>query len=223
MGIKLFDIKWTANTAGPSPYNNERSELFLFGCKKAMEGNPCKGCFNSNTWDNSVVEYTHEPEQMAEHLLKHMPNRYLTIGGGEPTDQIDDVIQLCKALKNKNSSIHILMYTWRSLDKILCGEYGDIMKYRFEELFPYIDIIVDGEYVADERLYDEDADDGTSNSVGSGNQVVWDIKDHNKNIFTRLIKGHTMHDIAQLVINKDDQKLIYLLKENKRPQVVLTV
>ena len=46
-GLLIRDLKWSVKTAGPSPFNNERTELFLLGCKKAMSGKPCKGCFNS--------------------------------------------------------------------------------------------------------------------------------------------------------------------------------
>ena len=39
--IRLFDISWKCKTAGPSPINNERIEVFLLGCKKAAIGHPC--------------------------------------------------------------------------------------------------------------------------------------------------------------------------------------
>ena len=56
-GLRIFDIKWQVKTAGPSPNENKRIEVFLLGCDKAMQGNPCKGCFNSVTWDKSIAEF----------------------------------------------------------------------------------------------------------------------------------------------------------------------
>ena len=59
-GLRIFDIKWQVKTAGPSPNENKRIEVFLLGCDKAMQGNPCKGCFNSVTWDKSIAEFANK-------------------------------------------------------------------------------------------------------------------------------------------------------------------
>jgi pyruvate-formate lyase-activating enzyme len=111
--MKLFDVKWNVKTAGPSPFNNERTELFLLGCRKALEGNPCPECFNSPTWDDSIAQRFYTPKDIAEHLSKTAPNKYVTIGGGEPTDQIDELIELCKEIKKYG--FHTMVYTWRDL------------------------------------------------------------------------------------------------------------
>ena len=82
VGLSVFDIKLEATTAGPSPDNNKRTEVFLLGCKKAQQGNPCPGCFNSITWDTSRVEFTRDPVELAAFLNEITPNKYITIGGG---------------------------------------------------------------------------------------------------------------------------------------------
>ena len=33
-GIKIRECQWSVKTAGPSPFNNERTELFLLGTVK---------------------------------------------------------------------------------------------------------------------------------------------------------------------------------------------
>ena len=33
--LKVFDVKWTSITAGPSPDSNRRTEIFLWGCNIA--------------------------------------------------------------------------------------------------------------------------------------------------------------------------------------------
>ena len=81
-GIKVFDVKLVATTAGPSPDNNARTEVFLFGCKKALQGDGCPGCFNSIIWDASKAEWSHDPVELAAELNKTTPNKYITIGGG---------------------------------------------------------------------------------------------------------------------------------------------
>ena len=35
-GLKIFDMRTNVTTAGPSPNNNERIELFLLGCNQSF-------------------------------------------------------------------------------------------------------------------------------------------------------------------------------------------
>lgn len=210
-GIRLFDINWNCKTAGPSPANNERVEVFLLGCKKAAEGHACPGCFNSITWDASKAEFSWNPTKLADKIADYTSNRYITIGGGEPTDQIENLIPFCKRLKERG--FHILMYTWKELNTDEDGGYTlkqDIFDYDYfkdthcpTELMYYIDIVIDGEFKPEEKLYISDTYDGLYGSVGSGNQRIWDIKNNHKK-YMRDLKG------IQLDSNN---KLMYILKE----------
>ena len=213
-GLKVFDITLRSYTAGPSPDNNSRTEVFLLGCKKAMEGDGCPGCFNSTTWDISKAQWAYDPVELAAELNEIAPNKYITIGGGEPTDQIDDLIILCRELKKYD--FHILVYTWRDLCKArkeyTLPDMSDnnnkypIASFKINELLQYIDILIDGEYDATERLYKDEATDGFYGSVGSGNQKVWDVPN---------MDFRYMRDINGLKINKYNY-LIYseIKKEN---------
>ena len=194
--LKVYDIKLRSYTAGPSPDNNSRTEIFLLGCKKALEGDACPGCFNSSTWNISKAEWGYDPVELAADLNENTPNKYITIGGGEPTDQLDNLIILCRELKKYG--YHIMMYTWREMVKIRRGYCTKDMtdnnnKYpispsKFEELIKYVDIIVDGEYDPKQRLYVDEATDGFYGSVGSGNQKIWDVKEMEYR-YMRDIKG----------------------------------
>lgn len=206
-GILLRECNWSVKTAGPSPDDNKRTELFLLGCNKAMTGNPCKGCFNSTTWDNSKAEWSHDPIKMAEHINNCAPNKYITIGGGEPTDQIENVIILCKELKKYG--FHIMMYTWRDLLSTLNNplrscDVTDLIN-NFRELFKYVDIIVDGEYREELRMWDGSKEDGLLSSIGSGNQIVWDIRDK---------IGYAMKDLVALYLREIERPddLQYVIK-----------
>lgn len=209
-GILLRECNWSVKTAGPSPYDNERTELFLLGCNKAMSGNPCKGCFNSTTWNASKAEWSHDPIKMAEHINNCAPNKYITIGGGEPTDQIDNLIILTKELKKYG--FHIMMYTWRSLKPTLSInavtnsvlDEQSIFRAKLMELLKHVDIIVDGEYKEELRLWDGTKEDGLVSSVGSGNQIIWDVQ--NK-------LGYSMQDIDYLWIKPENNDLLYILKD----------
>ena len=200
-GLKIRDLRWSVKTAGPSPFNNERVELFLLGCHKAMSGNPCKGCFNSTTWDNSKALYSHDPILVAKHINQNAEHKYITIGGGEPTDQIYDLIILCKELKKYG--FHIMVYTWHSVLNIIREAYlvsenppnVVIFNYYFIELLKYVDIIVDGEFQIQKRLWDGSKEDGFLSSVGSGNQIIWDIKN-------RI--GYAMEDLCTVKLDKDN-------------------
>ena len=192
-GILLRDCKWSVKTAGPSPDNNQRTELFFLGCNKAMSGHPCPGCFNNTTWDKSKADFSYDPILMAQHINNNAPNKYITIGGGEPSDQLDNLLILCKELKKYN--FHIMIYTWKDLN----NNIND-----FQELLDYIDIIVDGEYKQEERLWDGSKEDGLLSSIGSGNQTVWNIK---KKI------GYRMRDLKALSLTANNE-LIYTLKDN---------
>ena len=179
-----------------------------------MEGDGCPGCFNSTTWDISKAQWAYDPVELAAELNEIAPNKYITIGGGEPTDQIDDLIILCRELKKYD--FHILVYTWRDLCKAR-KEYTlpdmtdnnnkyPIASFKINELLQYIDILIDGEYDATERLYKDEATDGFYGSVGSGNQKVWDVPN---------MDFRYMRDINGLKINKYNY-LIYseIKKEN---------
>ena len=224
-GLRIFDIKWRTDTAGPSPNNNERIEVFLLGCNKAMQGNPCKGCFNSITWDKSKAEYSWDPIELADMINEGCDpnNKYITIGGGEPTDQVENLIPLTKKLKEHG--FHIMMYTWRDLKHELdlifnhhmTAYYGisSIEKLDFAEkmweLIRHLDIIVDGEYKQEERLYQQELGDGMLSSIGSGNQRVWDIKAMNERAIA--ISRYAMRDLAGLYIKPDTNDLVYITKE----------
>lgn len=224
-GLRIFDIKWRTDTAGPSPNNNERIEVFLLGCNKAMKGKACKGCFNSITWDKSKAEWSWDPVEVADMINEGCDpnNKYITIGGGEPTDQIEMLIPFVKRLKEHG--FHIMMYTWRNLkhelDLVLnhhmTAYYGTLSTEKLAfarnmwELTHHLDIIVDGEYKQEERLYQQELGDGMLSSIGSGNQRVWDIKAMNEGDI--VISRYAMRDLAGLYVKPDTKDLVYITKE----------
>lgn len=208
-GLRIFDIKWRVTTAGPSPNNNERIEVFLLGCEKAMSGNPCKGCFNSITWDKSIAEFARDPIEVADMINDGCDpnNKYVTIGGGEPSDQLEYLIPFVKRLKEHG--FHIIMYTWRELRNVLnpiLRSYEVTMRARnFKEVLKYIDMVIDGEFRQDEVLWDINDSNTARNFVGSGNQIIWDVS-------SSIYYGYELKDIKSICLVKDDndeQNVIY--------------
>lgn len=213
-GLHIVQIEQDVKTAGPSPFDNKRLEIFFSGCQKAVAGISCPGCFNQITWKTDNLSYSHDPVLFAKRISEICgDNKNVTIGGGEPLDQIDNLIILCKEMKKYN--IHIVMYTWRRLKELLKPYYviGGSKEELFEhiidhkkinKLLEYVDVIIDGQYKQEERLWDGNKEDGLISSVGSGNQIVWDIK--NK-------KGYRMDSLNGLSLR--DNKLIFDIKEEK--------
>ena len=204
--LRIFSVMWETDTAGPSPEGNMRTEIFLKGCNKAMEGNPCPGCFNSDLWDLKA-QRTYTPQE-AFFNMRYAPNKYVTISGGEPTDQIDALIEFCRLLKE--DGFHIMVYTWRGLQKEILEKTD--MSYKLLELLNYIDILVDGEYVASERIYDEERGDGFLSSIGSANQIVWDVREYNKT--KDRLMGYKAGDIFGLYV-KNDGDLVYVVFDDE--------
>lgn len=198
----IFDVKWSATTAGPSPFHNERTELFLLGCEKARSGNPCKGCFNTITWQRPENASYYTPEFCAENIIKHAPNKYITIGGGEPLDQIKELITMCSILKQHG--FHILCYTWRDALKVLTGFYGEVFKQDFLNLLMLVDGFIDGEFILEKRCYRTDINDGLFNSIGSTNQhlIVKDKVDKNK------ILSYPVGDIEKIYFDEKEEMRI---------------
>ncbi len=224
-GLKVFDIKFDVTTAGPSPNNNKRIELFLIGCDKAMRGDACKGCFNTRLWNGNMAEFACDIEALAEWIIERTPEneRYITIGGAEPTFQIDYLIPFCKILKR--SGFHIMIYTYRELlheFNISNKEYRTPNKIPTDKWFALlenIDMVVDGPFIQELRLYKEDEGDGFLSSIGSGNQRIWDIQYFNK---YHQLRGYAMKDLINIDLNYND-KLIYYVKQESEKRGVLNV
>lgn len=209
-GLRVFDIKWRVKTAGPSPFNNERIEVFLLGCNKAMKGNPCKGCFNSITWDKSIAEFSRNPIELADAINDTCEDvnspKYITIGGGEPSDQLQHVIPFVKRLKEHN--FHIIMYTWRDL-KTVFEEEDSELKTLLKKTIKYIDIIIDGEFKEEERLWNIHDSNQANHFVGSGNQIIWDLN------ATNYAVGYTLRNIENIELIDNDIK--FNVKKHAQP------
>ena len=92
----------------------------------------CKDCHNKELWDplsGDLVSAQHVVEKIKSNQLAE----WVAFMGGEPTDQMDFFIHLCKKIKEE-LAMPIALYTGRefeilpkelldSLDLIVCGPY----------------------------------------------------------------------------------------------------
>lgn len=132
--------------------------LFTQGCPYH-----CKNCFNPETWDfNKGIDWTKETENRIIELLKPEYITRLTILGGEPLIErnIEPLTALLKRVKSVYPDKQVWLYT---------GGDFEVLEGLYEEIFRYIDILIDGRYIDDLRDY-------KLKWRGSSNQRVIDVQ-----------------------------------------------
>ena len=132
--------------------------LFTQGCPFH-----CKNCFNPETWDfNKGIEYTKETEDKIIELLKPDYIKRLTVLGGEPLIErnIEPLTALLKRVKGIYPDKQVWLYT---------GGDFEVLEGLYEEIFQYIDILIDGRYIDDLRDY-------KLKWRGSSNQRIIDVQ-----------------------------------------------
>lgn len=166
--IKKFD---SANGDGI------RVNLFVSGCSLN-----CPGCFNFEIQDyKSGNEFTEET--MQELIDATKPGMAgLSILGGDPTANrnIKTVAKICKRYKEEFPDLTIWVWSGFKLDLSLKEEYegepiyhsfrdGSNPVFYYEELFKYVDVLVDGRWEIENF-------DPTLRYAGSTNQRVIDLQ-----------------------------------------------
>lgn len=109
----------------------------------------CKGCLNKDTWSFEEGFSRTTSELLADINKQEIDG--ITLTGGEPLDQFEEVIDFLKSTKHD-----IFLTTGYTLEKI---------KKEKSEILNYIDILVTGPFV-------ESLTDNTSNWRGSTNQKI---------------------------------------------------
>ena len=132
--------------------------LFTQGCPYH-----CKNCFNPETWDfDKGIDWTKETENKIIELLKPEYITRLTILGGEPLIErnIEPLTALLKRVKVIYPDKQVWLYT---------GGDFEVLEGLYEEIFQYIDILIDGRYIDDLRDY-------KLKWRGSSNQRIIDVQ-----------------------------------------------
>jgi len=166
--LRVASVHPQSTTAGLSPNEDKRTEVFLAGCRMALSGHPCPGCFNVDLWDEKYF-----PEVSPEDLLidvEEAGNKYVTIVGGEPLDQLEELIRFMKLLKG--NAYHVVLITHYTME---------VIKTSFERVLDYADVIIDGCYDARKRIFDEVDIPGVKHVIGSSNQGFWHRADNEWN------------------------------------------
>lgn len=145
--------------------------LFVQGCHFH-----CKNCFNKETWDfNGGKELTTWDVLELLRPLTNPQYTRLSILGGEPLapENLSGVSAICKFVKEFIPGKKIWLYTGNKAEDIgLDLHYlnsNPLANYCRKEILPYIDVLVDGQYV-------DELKDMSYPWAGSTNQRVIDVK-----------------------------------------------
>ena len=139
--------------------------LFVQGCDKIPH---CKNCFNPETWDfNGGKEWTEETKEKFMELIDRPYIKRISILGGEPLASKNylTIRYLLTEIKNKFPEKQIWLYSGYTFEHLSREQLRTII---------YTDILVDGEYIDEQR-------DITKKWAGSKNQRVIDVKQSIKN------------------------------------------
>lgn len=213
--LRIFNAKWSSSSAGPSlDKNNYRTEIFLAGCKKAEEGNPCDGCFNPRLWDKNDYYGDMSPRECFNHIRKYASNKYITFVGGEPVDQVDPLSELCRMLHK--DGYHIIVITHYMGEELMMQ--ANMQHRGIKKLLRNIDGLVDGEYMKQYRIWDEDkAGDGLHDVIGSGNQRIFDFKRYREGK-TQEVENIAAEKLAGWYMNRNKDFVFVLNAEEKNEQ-----
>ena len=124
-----------------------RVSLFVSGCT-----HHCKDCFNEMAWDfNYGNEFTKEIEDKVIDALSPSHIAGLTLLGGEPMEIVNQqgLLSLLKRVKDVYPHKNIWCYTGYLLDDLLDG--GKVHCDVTDELLSYIDVLVDGPFVLEQK------------------------------------------------------------------------
>ena len=160
MKLAVASVHADSSTAGLSPRDNLRTEVFLAGCKLGLRGHPCPDCFNSDLWDPQWFPQV-EVEDLVDDIKK-IGNPFVTIVGGEPLDQYEGLVELLDKLWTEN--IHTVVITHYTMEEV---------KEKYSKVLDFAQCIIDGPYNKTMRTFDECKRPGIYQVIGSANQRLW--------------------------------------------------
>ncbi len=115
-----------------------RFVLWTQGCSKG-----CKNCFNPETWSFEKYKLL-TPLEIFE-LIKNSNVSGVTITGGDPLEQPEELLELLILLESLNLSKGIILFTGFTIDEIN-------KDFLLRKSLGYIDVLIDGRFEKDQRI-----------------------------------------------------------------------
>ena len=125
-----------------------RVTLFCSGCT-----NHCEGCFQPETWDFCYgKEYTKETEDQLIQMLTNPNIQGLTLLGGDPFEPSNQrtLITLLRRVKQELPTKDVWAYTGFVYEQDLLEGQRKHTEVT-DEMLSYIDVLVDGPFVIDQK------------------------------------------------------------------------
>ena len=135
-----------------------RTVVFTQGCP-----HHCKGCHNPKTHPFDKGKLI-EIEEIVDILSSNPLSSGLTISGGEPFVQVEEVLELINQYKKINPKHDIIIYTGYTYEYL-----KNLNDHMINEILSKIDILIDGPYIEELR-------DLTLEFRGSSNQRIISLK-----------------------------------------------
>ena len=155
-----------------------RVSLFVSGCT-----HHCKECFNPETWDfNYGKPFTGSTEDKIINYLKPDYIKGLTLLGGEPMEHCNQqgLLPLLRKVKEIYPEKTVWCFTGYDFEKDVTGRMVNEWE-ETKELLSYIDVMVDGEFIADKKdlglVFKGSSNQRTimvQESITSGRIIYWD-------------------------------------------------
>ena len=109
-----------------------RFVLWTQGCSKG-----CSECFNPETWSNNIYKEL-SPTQIFE-LIKDFEVDGVTISGGDPLEQEDELLELLMLLSTMRLRKGVILFSGFTRAEISSN-------FIREQCLKYIDVLIDGRY-----------------------------------------------------------------------------
>lgn len=111
-----------------------RTSIYFAGC-----AHHCPECHNPESWD-----FTGGEEKTIDEIVKRVEEEDfdVTFSGGDPLYQIESLVDLAKRIKALGKTIWC--FTGYKYEEVATDQ-------RLATILPYIDVLVDGPYVAAQR------------------------------------------------------------------------
>lgn len=146
--MRILDIVPGTSVDGPGL----RTSIYFAGCRHL-----CPGCHNPDSWDMAGGRELGLSEVMA---VVEDNGFNVTLSGGDPLYQIDNIVPLCQALRD--SGYTIWLYTGFTYEQIASDD-------NLRRILPLVDVIVDGPFMMAFR-------DTGLRFRGSSNQRIINVK-----------------------------------------------
>jgi anaerobic ribonucleoside-triphosphate reductase activating protein len=188
MYINIHSVINSSRVNGPG----DRFVIWTQGCRKG-----CKNCYNPETWShykNNLI-----PIDEIFESIKNSSATGVTISGGDPFEQPEELFYLLTKIKQLDLSDGVIVFTGFTIDEIRVRE-------ELNKSLDYIDVLIDGLYIEEKRI--------SSGLAGSSNQEFYFLTDkisRDKIVIDQEVEIHSLGELIQItgfpLIDKINMKL----------------